>query len=167
MMIGEKLLIVAFAMALVLAGCQSQTVIKSADSRTTSDDPRWYHEDPTLYPASTETRVIYFGFSTDEIPIAAYPALRAHAAFLSAHPVARLQVNGHTDERAASDYSIAIGERYGRSIQRFLVVNGAHANQIEVVSYGEMKPAHRGHDELSWARNRRGELVYLARDPGP
>jgi len=39
-------------------------------------------------------------------------------------------------------------------------VQGVADGQLEVVSYGEEKPASLGHDEASWELNRRVELVY-------
>ena len=41
----------------------------------------------------------------------------------------------------------------------FLIVNGAARSQIEVVSYGEERPADTGSSEAAYQRNRRVELV--------
>ena len=37
---------------------------------------------------------------------------------------------------------------------------GARPEQIESVSFGEEKPRALGHDEKSWAENRRGDIAY-------
>jgi peptidoglycan-associated lipoprotein len=37
---------------------------------------------------------------------------------------------------------------------------GVASSQIEVVSYGEERPADAGHNETAWARNRRAYLDY-------
>jgi peptidoglycan-associated lipoprotein len=37
---------------------------------------------------------------------------------------------------------------------------GVKSSQMEVISYGEEKPASMGHDESSWAKNRRVAIVY-------
>ncbi|MBL4608739.1 MAG: OmpA family protein, partial [Pseudomonadales bacterium] len=55
---------------------------------------------------------------------------------------------------------IALGERRGKAVEKFLLVNGVSASQIETVSYGEERPVEGGHDEGSWAKNRRVEIVY-------
>ena len=39
-------------------------------------------------------------------------------------------------------------------------VQGVAENQLELVSYGEEKPATEGHDDASWQLNRRVELLY-------
>jgi peptidoglycan-associated lipoprotein len=37
---------------------------------------------------------------------------------------------------------------------------GAKDGQMEAVSYGEERPRAAGHDEASWAQNRRADIVY-------
>lgn len=124
-----------------------------------------FENNPANYANDTSTRVIYFAFDRSEIPTAAYPSLRAHAKHLAATPSAKLRLEGHADERGTPEYNIALAERRGKSVQQFLVLNGAKASQLEVISYGEEKPVALGSDELSWAKNRRAELAYTAGNP--
>jgi peptidoglycan-associated lipoprotein len=42
-------------------------------------------------------------------------------------------------------------------------VQGVSESQLEIVSYGEEKPAAFGSDEEAWEKNRRVEIVYQAR----
>jgi peptidoglycan-associated lipoprotein len=37
---------------------------------------------------------------------------------------------------------------------------GVPERQMEAVSFGEEKPRALGHDEASWAENRRSDIVY-------
>jgi peptidoglycan-associated lipoprotein len=39
-----------------------------------------------------------------------------------------------------------------------MMLLGAADNQLEAVSYGKERPVADGHDEASWAKNRRAEL---------
>jgi peptidoglycan-associated lipoprotein len=39
-------------------------------------------------------------------------------------------------------------------------VLGAPDARIETISYGEEKPVAMGHDESSWAKNRRADIKY-------
>jgi peptidoglycan-associated lipoprotein len=48
-------------------------------------------------------------------------------------------------------------------VAKQLELMGANAAQIEAVSYGEERPKATGHDEESWAENRRADIVYLKR----
>ena len=50
-----------------------------------------------------------------------------------------------------------------KAVRQFLMLQGASANQLEVISYGEERPVALGHDEDSWRLNRRVELVYTNR----
>ena len=87
-------------------------------------------------------------------------ALMAHAAFLAANPNVSVTLEGHSDERGTKEYNLALGERRAQSVERFLVVNGVSRTQLEVVSYGEEKPAASGHSESDWAKNRRVFIEY-------
>lgn len=117
------------------------------------------------YTGDVRTRVIYFGFDRAEVPSAAYATLKAHAKVLAASSMVKLKLEGHADERGTPEYNVALAERRANAVKQFLVLNGARDSQIEVVSFGEEKPAELGHDELSWAKNRRAELVYTAGQP--
>lgn len=117
------------------------------------------------YTGDVRTRVIYFGFDRAEVPSAAYATLKAHAKVLAASSMVKLKLEGHADERGTPEYNVALAERRANAVKQFLVLNGARDSQIEVMSFGEEKPAELGHDELSWAKNRRAELVYTAGQP--
>lgn len=104
--------------------------------------------------------VYYFDFDKAVVKADAFEDLSAHAKYLAANPDARLVLEGHADERGTREYNMALGERRAKAVSRFMTVQGAGSNQIEVVSYGEERPAMMGHDESSWAKNRRVELKY-------
>jgi peptidoglycan-associated lipoprotein len=42
-----------------------------------------------------------------------------------------------------------------------MILLGATEIQIETVSFGKEKPRREGHDESSWAENRRVDIVYV------
>jgi peptidoglycan-associated lipoprotein len=106
-------------------------------------------------------RVIYFAFDSDEVAAQDRELVAAHAAFLSANPDVKVSIEGHTDERGAREYNIALGERRAQAVRRMLEFQGVSPQQITTVSYGEEKPAVDGHDESAWSMNRRVELVYV------
>lgn len=104
--------------------------------------------------------VFYFDFDQSSIKQDGKAALMAHAAYLSANSSARVVLEGHADERGTVEYNLALGERRAMAVRRFLMANGASADQLEVVSYGEERPAVTGHNEASWAENRRVVVNY-------
>ncbi|MBR9830002.1 MAG: peptidoglycan-associated lipoprotein Pal [Oceanospirillales bacterium] len=107
--------------------------------------------------------VFYFDFDRAVVRQEGFTDLEAHARYLAQNPAASVRLEGHADERGTREYNIALGERRAQSVERLLVVNGASANQVETVSYGEEKPAVLGHDATSWSQNRRVELKYLSK----
>lgn len=107
-----------------------------------------------------QATVVYFDFDRSNVRPDAYDVLKAHAAYLSANPSASVRLEGHADERGTREYNLALGERRGKAAASYLTANGASSSQIEVVSYGEERPAAEGHSESSWAQNRRVELKY-------
>jgi peptidoglycan-associated lipoprotein len=115
-------------------------------------------------PASPlSQRVVYFEHDSSEIKSEYQDLLRAHGEYLATHPNARLLVEGHTDERGSREYNLALGEQRADAVKRVLVLNGAAADQVERVSFGEEKPAQAGSDDAAMAQNRRAELAYTQR----
>jgi len=106
-------------------------------------------------------RTVYFDFDSSEIKGEGTDIVAAHAKYLAAHPMARVRLEGNTDERGSREYNIGLGERRSQSVRRALLLQGAGDAQLSTVSYGEERPAAAGHDETAWAKNRRVEIVYL------
>jgi peptidoglycan-associated lipoprotein len=69
-----------------------------------------------------------------------------------------IAIEGHADERGTTEYNIALGDRRAEAVKRYLTQQGIAPSRIRTTSYGEEKPVSSGHDEASWARNRRAEL---------
>jgi len=108
-------------------------------------------------------RVVYFDFDKSDIKDEYRDIIAAHAAYLAEHPSARVTLEGNADERGSREYNMGLGERRAKAVSQFMLLQGAAASQIEVVSYGEERPVAFGHDEESWALNRRTEIVYKSR----
>lgn len=66
-----------------------------------------------------------------------------------------LKIQGHGDERGSNEYNLALGERRARAVYDYLVNLGTAKKRLDVVSFGEERPADVGHDEGAWAKNRR------------
>ncbi len=103
--------------------------------------------------------VFYFDFDIAEFKAEDRQTLTYHARDLAANPNKRVRLEGHADERGTREYNLALGERRANGIMNFLIVNGASRSQIEVVSYGEERPAATASTEQAYARNRRVEIV--------
>jgi peptidoglycan-associated lipoprotein len=111
--------------------------------------------------AQALAHVIYFDFDQSTIKAEFRAALNGHAAYLSQNPSARIVLEGHADERGTREYNIALGERRGNAVSRYLVVQGVSVAAIEVVSFGEERPVNAGQDSASLSENRRVEIRYI------
>ncbi len=110
--------------------------------------------------ADPDDRSVYFELDKSAVLPQYNQVLSDHAQFLAENPAARLRLEGHADERGSREYNIGLGERRAQAVRRVLLIQGAAANQIMTVSYGEERPQDFGSNESSWAKNRRVELVY-------
>jgi peptidoglycan-associated lipoprotein len=104
--------------------------------------------------------VFYFDFDKSDVSAEAMDALKAHAVYLTANTDAKVNLAGHADERGTREYNLALGERRGKAVASVLLAEGVAPSQIEVISYGEEKPAVLGTSEADMAKNRRVELSY-------
>jgi peptidoglycan-associated lipoprotein len=105
-------------------------------------------------------QVIYFELDSSQVKQDYVPVVAAHARYLASHPNQRVILAGNADERGSSEYNIALGEQRAKSVERMMRSQGVGANQLEIVSYGEEKPAVSGSGESAWQQNRRVEVGY-------
>lgn len=105
-------------------------------------------------------RSVYYDFDRAEIKPEFRPAIEAHARYLRENADARVTIEGNGDERGSREYNLALGQKRAEAVQKMMRLSGAADGQIEAVSFGEEKPKALGHDEASWAENRRSDVVY-------
>ena len=106
------------------------------------------------------SRIVYFDFDSYSVKADAQPQIEAHAKFIKANPAAKVQLEGHTDERGGREYNLALGQKRAEAVRRSLGLLGVNDAQVEAVSYGKEKPAAEGHSEDAYAQNRRVEINY-------
>jgi peptidoglycan-associated lipoprotein len=100
---------------------------------------------------------IYFDFDQSMIKAEFRKVLDSHAAYLINNLAVSLILEGHADEHGTREYNMALGERRGNAVSRYLVVQGVSSSAIEVISFGEERPVSIG----SWSENRRVQIKYL------
>jgi peptidoglycan-associated lipoprotein len=87
----------------------------------------------------------------------------AHSTYIRDSKSRKVLIQGNTDERGGSEYNLALGQKRAEALRKAMVILGTPDSQIEAVSYGKEKPKATGHDEASWAENRRDDIVYTSR----
>ena len=103
----------------------------------------------------------YFEFDSSTVNEDEKPAIDANAAYLQAHPEAKVLLEGHTDPRGSREYNVALGERRANSVAEIFKAKGVNPDQIRVISYGAERLAVPGHSDEDYRRDRRAILVYL------
>lgn len=111
---------------------------------------------------NTLAAMIHFDFDKANIRPDDAGMLDQKVAILNANPDLRIRINGHCDERGSDEYNLALGNRRSTAAKNYLVSHGVDASRIETASYGEERPVAMGHDEDSWAQNRRDEFEILS-----
>jgi peptidoglycan-associated lipoprotein len=101
----------------------------------------------------------FFDFDDASLRTDAKTTLENNARYLESHGGAKAIVEGHCDERGSVEYNLALGERRARAAKEFLVSYGIAAARLTTISYGKERPFDSGHDESSWAQNRRAHFV--------
>jgi peptidoglycan-associated lipoprotein len=101
----------------------------------------------------------FFAFDSYALGADARSALDANARLLRGSGDVRVTIEGHCDERGTAEYNLALGERRANAARDYLVAAGIATHRIQTVSYGKERPFEEGHDEASWAKNRRAHVV--------
>ena len=117
--------------------------------------------DPLDDPASDLfVRTIYFDYDSANIREDSLLIVREHGKYLSSSPERLVRLEGHADERGTREYNLALGEERAKSVREVLLLEGAQEEQVEIVSFGEERPAVEGTDDSALQLNRRVEVVY-------
>lgn len=167
-----KLGLMGVLLSLVLAGCSTtdsddegagageagQLPSDQVMGQKIDQDGRLMGENLTNGDAALDIdTVFYFDFDKSLLKPEARAALTMHAEQLRNNP-RNIRLEGHADERGTREYNLALAERRANSVRDFLVLQGADASYVEVVSYGEERPADMASNNDAWAMNRRVEL---------
>ena len=168
MMSKLRLTCAALAMVGALAACKSTPPAPSTSANTGSigsqpnpTDVAQVNVDPLNDPNSPlAKRSIYFDFDSYAVRDDYQPLLQQHAQYLKSHPDRHVLIQGNTDERGTSEYNLALGQKRAEAVRRAMSLLGVADSQMEAVSLGKEKPQATGHDESSWAQNRRADLAY-------
>ncbi|WDT74119.1 MAG: peptidoglycan-associated lipoprotein Pal [Candidatus Manganitrophus sp.] len=111
----------------------------------------------------TSLQDVFFEFDQWVIRPESRKLLEADAEWLAAHPEAKIQIEGHADERGTEEYNLALGERRAKSVMNFLVNLGVSPSRLSSISYGEEKPFCSDPSESCYEKNRRAHFLIAPR----
>jgi peptidoglycan-associated lipoprotein len=108
-----------------------------------------------------ENQDIYYDYDAYTLTPPAKKVLDDKVAFLKRFPKVKVTVEGHCDERGTTEYNLALGERRANTAFQYIMNSGLQGAKLTSISYGKEKPLATGHDEASWAKNRRAHFVLV------
>ena len=164
-----RLTLTLLAALLALPACPKPTPPPAA----VDEEPEWEPEPepeptprpepPPPEPVRCELTTIHFDFDRASVRELDRGAVRDNAGCLEALGHPRVRLEGHADDRGSTDYNLALGQRRAEAVRAFLEDLGVPWSSVEVVSFGEERPATAGVGEHAWATNRRVELRLSGR----
>lgn len=107
---------------------------------------------------------IYFDFDKSDIRASEVAKLDQAIAAYKKQSNTRvvLKADGHTDSVGTPGYNDGLSERRANAVKSYLVKRGIPAEHIEIVAYGESKPATTNDTPEGRAMNRRVELTLMS-----
>jgi peptidoglycan-associated lipoprotein len=108
---------------------------------------------------------IFYDYDSHNLRADARDTLRANADWLKRNPAARVEIEGHCDERGTNEYNLALGAKRAQAAKDFLTTLGVGAERLSTISYGEEIPVCKEASEGCWQRNRRARFVVLPSRP--
>lgn len=173
---GLKLAVVVLGLVFVAGGCAKKDVtsdksLATEPAKAESTKEKKSDTESLVTSAKKDTGAIsegrtsapmlpvYFDFDKSNIRDDQKSRIEKNAKFLKENAGVKIKVEGNCDERGTNEYNMALGERRANSAKKYLLNLGVTADRLETLSYGEEKPLLFGHDELSWAQNRRDDFV--------
>ena len=104
---------------------------------------------------------VYFAFDSSDIQKDQVARVEVNADFIKTRKDYDIKIEGNCDQRGTNEYNMALGERRALSAKKYLVNLGVDEAKLSTISYGEERALLHGHDELSWAQNRRADFVVV------
>jgi peptidoglycan-associated lipoprotein len=116
-------------------------------------------------PASGPLKEIYFDFDKYDLTAGARATLKANVEWLKGNPSARVEIEGHCDERGTGEYNLALGAKRSQAAKEYLESSGIAPQRLSTVTYGKELPACRQQTEECYQKNRRDRFVVVSARP--
>jgi peptidoglycan-associated lipoprotein len=146
------------------AGEGSRGGAKESDTGSSSLKALQEGQSPAT-PASSPLKDVYYDFDRYDLSADARTILRANADWLKANPNARVEIEGHCDDRGTNEYNLALGAKRAQSAREYLTTLGVAGGRLSTISYGEEIPVCKEQTESCWKQNRRARFVILQDRP--
>lgn len=159
-------LVVVLITALGLSACPKKTpqpLVRSTPSPSSSsmdesDLEKRVEERVEKEPEGGPLKQIFFDYDSSALSSEARQTLQANADWLTSNPDAKVEIEGHCDERGSASYNLALGAKRAQAAQEHLIGLGVASERLSTISYGEELPVCNDANESCWQQNRRGHF---------
>ena len=104
---------------------------------------------------------VYFNTDKATLRESSYDALNDLLSAMQTNKTMRVEIAGHTDDRASAEYNKDLSQRRAESVKAYLVENGIAKDRIRAKGYGESEPVASNETEEGRQKNRRVEVRVL------
>jgi len=116
-------------------------------------------------PASSPLKDVFFDFDRYDLRTDARDTLKANAEWLKRNPAARIEIEGHCDDRGTNEYNLALGAKRSQAAKDYLASLGISGERLSTISYGAEIPSCKEQNENCWSQNRRARFVIIPSKP--
>lgn len=110
------------------------------------------------WSSDSNLEAVYFAYDRYDLSDDARRILLNNAEYLRSNSRMRVLIEGNCDENGTEEYNQALGENRALAVREYLIQLGINPSRIDIISYGELRPAVPGRDEASRRMNRRAEF---------
>jgi peptidoglycan-associated lipoprotein len=102
---------------------------------------------------------IHFDYNDYSVRAQDGEILKSNADWMGKNSAARVQIEGHCDNRGSEEYNIALGAKRAQAAKDYLETLGVTADRMSTISYGKELPVCTEDTDECWAQNRRDHFV--------
>ena len=102
---------------------------------------------------------ISFDYDKSTLASAEMAKLDGNVQWMTKNAKAKMQVEGHCDQRGSTEYNLSLGERRALAVKKMMMNKGISGDRLSTVSYGKEKLLATGDSEGEMAKNRRANFV--------
>jgi peptidoglycan-associated lipoprotein len=102
---------------------------------------------------------IHFDYNDYSVRAQDGEILKSNADWMTKNSAARVQIEGHCDNRGTEEYNIALGAKRAQAAKDYLETLGVTAERMSTISYGKELPVCTEDTDECWAQNRRDHFV--------
>ena len=102
---------------------------------------------------------IHFDYNDASVRPQDSEILKTNANWIQKNGGARVQIEGHCDDRGSEEYNIALGAKRAQAAKDYLETLGIDSSRLSTISYGKELPLCNEETDDCWAQNRRDHFT--------